>query len=138
MRFMDHVNLNFNNYISMAAVFLDVEKEFDTAWHPGLLYKLSELHFSISLIKLSSSFLSNRKFRVTVEGELSISPNIQAGAPQVSVLSPTLYSLYAIDTPQTPGVYAALFADDTCLYSTDCKQGYALRKIERGLTSVES
>jgi hypothetical protein len=56
--------------MSTAAVFLDIEKAFDTTWHPGLLYKLSELHFSPSLIKLINSFLSQRKFRVMDEGEL--------------------------------------------------------------------
>jgi hypothetical protein len=29
MRLMDHVTLNFNNIMSTAAVFLDIEKEFD-------------------------------------------------------------------------------------------------------------
>jgi hypothetical protein len=38
--------------MSTAAAFLDVEKAFDTTWQPGLLYKLAQLHFSISLIKL--------------------------------------------------------------------------------------
>jgi hypothetical protein len=47
-----HVTLDFNNKISVAAVFLDIEKAFDTTWHLGLLYKLSELKFLISLIKL--------------------------------------------------------------------------------------
>jgi hypothetical protein len=46
------------------AVLLDIEKAFDTTWHPGLLYKLSELEFPTSLIKLISSFLSRQKFRV--------------------------------------------------------------------------
>jgi hypothetical protein len=46
MRLMDHVTLNFNNKMSTAAVFLDIEKAFDTTWHPGLLYKLSNLKFS--------------------------------------------------------------------------------------------
>jgi hypothetical protein len=45
--------------MSMAAVFLDTEKAFDTTWHLGLLHKLSTLQFSISLIKLISSFLSH-------------------------------------------------------------------------------
>jgi hypothetical protein len=73
MRLVDHVTLNPNN-MSTAAVFLDIEKAFDTTWHPGLIYKLLELHFSSSLIKLISSFLYNRKFRVMVEGELSTPP----------------------------------------------------------------
>jgi hypothetical protein len=35
MRLTYHVILNFNNNISMAAVFLDIEKAFDTTWHFG-------------------------------------------------------------------------------------------------------
>jgi hypothetical protein len=81
MRLTDYVSLNFNNRISTAAVFLVIEKAFDTSWHAGLLHKLSKLEFSTNLIKLIGSFLSNRKFCVSVEGEM------QAGVPQGSVLS---------------------------------------------------
>jgi hypothetical protein len=72
MRLTDHVTLNFNNKMSMAPVFLDIEKAFDTPWHSGLLYKLSKLEFSTSLIKLIVSFLPQRKFRVSVECEISM------------------------------------------------------------------
>jgi hypothetical protein len=37
IRPMDCMTLNFNNNISTAAVFLDIEKAFDTMWHSGLL-----------------------------------------------------------------------------------------------------
>jgi hypothetical protein len=56
MRLMDHMTLNCNNNISAAAVFLDIKKAFNTTWQPGLLYKLSELHFLFRSIKLISSF----------------------------------------------------------------------------------
>jgi hypothetical protein len=72
MRLTHHMTSSFNNNMSMAAVFLDIEKAFDATWHLGLLYKLSELHISSSLINLISSFLSNRKFTVMVAGELSM------------------------------------------------------------------
>jgi hypothetical protein len=62
-----------------AAVFVDIEKAFDTTSHPGVLYKLSELQFSISFIKLIASFLTNRKFKVSVEGELSSLRKVAAG-----------------------------------------------------------
>jgi hypothetical protein len=39
---------------------------------------------------------------------------------------------------QTPGVYLALFADDTCLYATDRKEDFVVRKLQRGLSSMET
>jgi hypothetical protein len=60
MRLADHVTLNFNNKMSTAVVFLDVEKAIYSTWHPGLLYyKSSKLKFVTSLIKLNSSFVRN-------------------------------------------------------------------------------
>jgi hypothetical protein len=100
--------------MTMAAVCLDIEKAFDTIWHLGLLYKLSEIKFSISLIKLISSLLSQRKFWVLVEGEISTPLNIQTGVSQGSILYPALYSIHINDMFQTPGVYLGLFADDIC------------------------
>jgi hypothetical protein len=88
----DHVTLNFNNNMYKAAVFLDIEKAFDKTRYLGMLYKLSNLNFSISLIKLISIFLSQEKFRVAVGSEISTPRNIGAGVPQGSFLSLTLYS----------------------------------------------
>jgi hypothetical protein len=100
MRLTDHVTLNFNNNkMSTAAVFLDIEKAIDTTWHECLLYKLSTLQFSISLIKPISSFFSQRKFRVSVQNEMFTPRDIQAGMPQGSVLYSTLYTLYINDKP---------------------------------------
>jgi hypothetical protein len=129
MGLTDHVTLNLNNKLSTAALFLDIEKACYTTWHTGLLYKLSKLEFSINLIKLLSSLLSQRKFRVSVEGEMSTPRVMQAGVPQVSVLFPTLYYMYINYDPQTHGVYVALFADDTCLYASDRKEGFVVRNL---------
>jgi hypothetical protein len=82
-------------------------------------------------------FFSQRKFRILVEGEISTPRDTQAGVQQGSVLSPTLYSLYINDTPQTSGVYLGFFADDTCIYATDREEVYVLRKLQRGLTAIE-
>jgi hypothetical protein len=137
-RLTDHVTLNLNNNMFTTAVLLDIEKAFDKTWHLGVLYKLLELKFLTSLIKLINSFLSRRKFRVSVEGELSSPRDIQAGVPQGCVLSPTLYSLFINDTPKTSGVYLGLFADDTCIYATDRKEVYVLRNLQRGLSAIET
>jgi hypothetical protein len=79
MRLADHVTLNFNNNMSMAAVFLDIKKTFHTTWHSSLLYKLSELEFSTSIIKLIASFLTDRNFQVLAEGEFPMPRKIVAG-----------------------------------------------------------
>jgi hypothetical protein len=93
MRLSGHVTLNCNNKMSMAAVFLDIEKAFDTTWHPGLIYILSKLEFSTSLIMLISSFHSQRKFIISVEGEMSTPREMKAGVPQGCILCSTLYNL---------------------------------------------
>jgi hypothetical protein len=90
------------------------------------------------LIKLISSLLSRRKFSVSAEGEILTPREMQAGVPQGSVLSPTLYNMYINDAPQPPEVYLALFADDTCLYATDGKKSFVVRKLQRGLSSMET
>jgi hypothetical protein len=123
MRLTDHVTLTFNNNnMSTTAVFLDIERAFDTTWHTGLLYKLSKLDFSASLIKLISPFLYIRKFFVSVENEMSAPRIMKAGVPQGSVLSPILFNMYVSETPQAIEVHLALFADDTCLYTTERKK----------------
>jgi hypothetical protein len=63
---------------------------------------------------------------------------MQAVVPQGSVLSPTLYNLYINDTPQIIGVNLSLFADYTCPYATERKEGYVLRKVQRGLNSMSA
>jgi hypothetical protein len=78
MRLADHVTLNFNNNMSTAVVFLDIEKAFDTTWLSGLRYKLSELEFLTGLIKLIASFLTGRILKFWVEGEFSTSRKIVA------------------------------------------------------------
>jgi hypothetical protein len=97
------------------------------------------MHFSTSLIKLIISFLSNIKFRVSVEGEMSTHKrNTSRGATRFRSIPNLVQFIYINYAPQNPGVHLALFADDTFIYCTDRKEGYVLRKLQRGLTSVAS
>jgi hypothetical protein len=62
---------------------------------------------------------------------------MRAGLPQVSVLPLLCTTCIQMMHSNTPGVYLALFADDTFLYATDRKQGLIVRKLQRGLSSME-
>jgi hypothetical protein len=95
MRLTDHVTLNFNKKLSTATVFLDIEKAFDTTWHCDLLYRLSKLEFSTSLIKLIGFFLSQRQFTVSVEGGTSTPRVMQAeGATRFGPLPYSFQHVY--------------------------------------------
>jgi hypothetical protein len=139
MRLTDHLALNFNNNISKAAVFLDIEKAFETIWHSGLLYKLSKSELSTSLIKLSSSFLSQRKFMFRQKAKC-----LRQGKCEQECFKFMFCSLlcticiYVNDATKIPSVYLALFADDTCLYGTDREESFGVRKHQRGLNSMET
>jgi hypothetical protein len=105
---------------------LDIETR-----HPGLLYKLSELQFPIRLFKLIASFLTNKKFKVSVESELSSPRKVEAEVPQGSILAPGLHSLYINDAPAAPGIHLTLFADDTCVYPTEKQECRVFNKLQR-------
>lgn len=71
----NNATLNFSNNMTAAAaeVLMDVETVFDTIRHLALLYVLQNLILSVSVIKLNIYFISSRKFKVSVEGDVSIS-----------------------------------------------------------------
>ena len=92
-------------------------KAFDRVWHGGLLHKLKSYGISSQIFGLISSFLSNRRLQVVLDGKSSQEYPVNVGVPQVSVLGPTLFLLYINDLPDDVICDIAIFADDTTLYS---------------------
>ena len=66
---------------------------------------------------LISSFLSNRRLRVVLDGKSSQEYPVNAGLPQGSILGPTLFLLYINDLLDDVICNIAIYADDTTLYS---------------------
>jgi hypothetical protein len=48
------------------------------------------------------------------------------------------YPQHCTVTARTPRVYLGLFVDVTCIYATDRKEGNVLRKLQRGLSVIET
>ena len=67
----DRIARAFNRSGATRAVALDISKVFDRVWHAGLLHKLNSYGISGQIFGLISSFLSNRRFRVVLDGNTS-------------------------------------------------------------------
>jgi hypothetical protein len=85
-----HVTLKLNNNMSTVVIFFDIENAYGNTLHSGLLYKLSKFQFLFSVIKRISSLLSNRKFRNSIEGEMSTPRKIRW--PFVKLVDSSYYS----------------------------------------------
>jgi hypothetical protein len=99
----------------------EVKKAFNCVWHDDLLHKLLECCFPMVFIKLIWSFLTDRKFYVTVAGERPAECGVPSGVPQGAVLFPSFFNILTSDFPTLTDVQLALFPDDSVLYSTHVK-----------------
>ena len=86
-------------------------------WHAALLHELKSYRISGQIFGLISSFLSNRRLRVVLDGKSSQEYPVNAGVPQGSILGPTLFLLYINDLPDDVICDIAIYADDITLYS---------------------
>ncbi|RVE49051.1 hypothetical protein evm_006297 [Chilo suppressalis] len=97
-------------YGEALAVSLDISKASDRVWHDGLISKLSSYGLPTGLCAWISDFLRDRSIRVVVDGCSSDLWAINAGVPQGSVLSATLFLLHINDLLR-PGIFG--YADDS-------------------------
>jgi hypothetical protein len=98
-RLVERVNRNFDVRRLTGAVFLDVDKAFDTVWVKGLLYELTVLNFPSYLVKTLSSYLDCRMFQTSFRTATSTIHVMRAGVAQGGIVSPVPCSLYVNDIP---------------------------------------
>ena len=122
----------FNRSGTTGAVALDISKPFDRVWHAGLLHKLKSYGISGQIFGLISSFLSNRRLRVVLDGKSSQEYPVNVGVPQGSILGPTLFLLYINDLPDDVICDIAIYADDTALYSKFDRASDLWKQLELG------
>ena len=113
----DRIARAFNRSGATRAVALDICKAFDRVWHAGLLQKLKSYGISGQIFSLISSFLSNRRLQVVLDGKSSQEYPVNAGVPHGSILGLTLFLLYINDLPDDVIFDIAIYADDTSFYS---------------------
>ena len=87
----DRIARAFNRSGATQAVALDISQAFDRVWHAGPLHKLKPYGISGQIFGLISSFLSNRRLRVVLDGKFSQEYPVNASVPQGSILGPTIH-----------------------------------------------
>ena len=119
----------FDDGDEVQAVFLDFSKAFDSVWHEGLVYKLGTMGIRGKLLSWFTSYLSDRKQKVVVNGDISDAKLMECGVPQGSVLGPLLFLIYINDIVNDIKSDIYIFADDTSLFQT-------VKRDIRGATNV--
>lgn len=105
-------------------VFVDFSSAFNTVQPHLMGQKLLQMDVNPHLIIWILSFLSDRCQRVRVNGHLSTSRSLSTGAPQGSVISPVLYTLYTNDCrSNNPDITYIKYSDDTVIIDTTNSPG---------------
>ena len=83
-----------------------------------------------------SNFLRNRKQRVVLNGQTSSWADVNAGAPQGSILGPRLFLIYINDLADGLSSNAKLFADDTSLFSAVHNVNTTAKELNNDLVKI--
>ena len=97
-------------------IYLDFQKAFDKVPHQRLILKLKSHGMGNNIINWIEQWLTDRKQRVVVDGEVSSWKSVLSGVPQGTVLGPILFLVNINDLED--GVTGSIlkFADDTKLF----------------------
>ena len=97
-------------------IYLDFQKAFDKVQHLRLIFKLNAYGMGNSIINCIEEWLTDRRQRVVVVGEVSSLKSVLSGVPQESVLEPILFLVYIDDLEEVVTGKILKFADDTKLF----------------------
>lgn len=106
-----------SNYM-VIAVFLDLQRAFETVDRKMLLSKLEMVGVGGCVLRWFKNYLASRVQNVRVNGRVSGNLENYHGVPQGSVLGPLLFILYINDMADIlRNANIHLFADDTLVYA---------------------
>ena len=125
-----------NNGEFCIGIFLDFKKAFDTVSHSILLKKLKAFGINGTSYKWFTSYLSDRKQQVDVNGVLSSSKNVDISILQGSILGPILFLCFINDLPNSTLLSAFLFADDTAVLAKNFNLRELVTQVNTELQNI--
>ena len=120
-------------------IFVDFQKAFDTVDHHILLKKLAYYGVRGISNKWLTSYLSNRKQFVSINGYKSNLADVKCGVPQGSVLGPLLFLIYINDL-HVATKYSEVhhFTDDTKLLNFNNCVKSINKQVNHGLKNLSN
>ena len=115
-------------------IYLDFQKAFDKVPHQRLLLKLKAHGIGDSTTDWIEQWLTDRRQRVVVDGEVSNWKSVLSGVPQGSVLGLILFLIYINDLDDSITGNILKFADDTKLFrkvNTDGDKQHLQNDLDR-------
>ena len=97
-------------------IYLEFQKAFDKVPPQRLLFKLKAHGIGDGIIDWIEQWLTGRRQRVVVDGDVSNWKSVLSGVPQGSVLGPLLFLIYINDLDDNITSNVVKFADDPKLF----------------------
>ena len=114
--FLEQITKRIDEGSPVDIVYLDFQKAFDKVPHQRLLLKLKAHGIKDRIIDWIEQWLTDRRQRVVVDGEVSNWKSVLSGVPQGSVLGLLLFLIYINDLDDNITSNVLKFADGTKVF----------------------
>ena len=137
IQFINNIHNGLHHKQNTVAVFMDLSKAFDVLNHDILYKKLEHYGFRGKFLELLKSFISNRKYFVSVNGLTSDIKTVNIGVPQGSTLGPLLFLIYVNGMCNSSSILNfTQFADDTTITHSGTNLELLTKELEKELAKV--
>ena len=121
-----------------ALLLMDVEKAFDAVWHNSQLKKLHDMELPCDILRIISSFLTDRTIQVKIGNTLSEVVKLLAGISEGSIVSPLLFIFFVNDIPVTQTCQVTQYADDIAIYTSHQNARYLEAHLQKQVDELEN